>query len=67
MYQYDEDQDNYCNITGISDEVIESIGSTVVEINFGTDTVHHKIQLVTNNFPISTDGTLDRDFFYTQM
>lgn len=62
LQQYVVDQDDYCDLTGISDDIIRSLGSTNIKINVNSNIVEQRIQLVGNNFPIKTDGILGRDF-----
>lgn len=62
MEYYEKNEDDYCNLTGISTDVIKSVGSTWVKMEFGNEVIEHKIQVVKNDFPIKTDGILGRDF-----
>lgn len=62
LYRYEENPDEYCNLTGISREVIKSFGSTKVKIDINGMVIEHSIQLVSNDIPLSTDGILGRDF-----
>lgn len=62
VLNYDEDPDDYCLLTGISEHKIKSLGSTIAKIHVGETVINHKIQLVNSDFPINTDGILGRDF-----
>lgn len=62
LESYEENQDDYCNLTGITENVIKSLGSTNIKIKINNDVISQKIQLVENKFPIKTDGILGRDF-----
>ena len=62
LYRYEENQDEYCNLTGISGEIIKSFGSTTIKILINNTIIEQNVQLVANDIPIGTDGILGRDF-----
>lgn len=52
-----------CTLTGINENLIQTIGSTIVQIRLPNNSIiHHKFQVVNDNFPIPTDGLVGRDF-----
>lgn len=56
--------DEQCKITGINNHTVNTFGTTVSTINLNsTNEITHKFQVVQQDFPITTDGILGRDFF----
>jgi hypothetical protein len=52
-----------CSIQGVTQNKTTSIGPTFTKLHINEDTVlEHKFQLVSEKFPIHTDGILGRDF-----
>lgn len=54
--------DDKIYIKGITDQVITSLGTTLVEIRLGTRWVLHKVHVVPHDFEIPSCGILGRDF-----
>lgn len=51
-----------CVISGIGDEGIHSLGSTFANILVEGIPIQQKFQIVSNDFPIPTDGIIGKDF-----
>lgn len=51
-----------CKIQGVTDGIVYSLGTVEISILIGTDTYSFPFQVVEDDFPISTDGILGRDF-----
>jgi RNase H-like domain found in reverse transcriptase/Reverse transcriptase (RNA-dependent DNA polymerase)/Retroviral aspartyl protease len=52
-----------CSIQGVTHNKTRSIGPTFTKLHIKTDVIlEHKFQLVSEKFPIYTDGILGRDF-----
>lgn len=54
----------YCNIKGITNEAVRSLGTTTTDLLLREYSCKHTFHLVSQNFPIPADGILGRDFFY---
>lgn len=52
-----------CNIVGIGEGTIASLGSTKSTINISEHMIDQIFHIVENDFPIPTDGIIGRDFF----
>lgn len=55
---------NKCNITGIGNGSVSTLGDTVTNIIVEDSTLPQSFHIVDNSFPIPTDGILGRDFFF---
>lgn len=62
LFNYIEDPNDFCRLTGITREEIRSIGSAEIKFNIENMKIDHKVQMVPETFPIDTDGILGRDF-----
>jgi hypothetical protein len=51
-----------CRISGITSGVIESIGTTKLNLKFDNRFLDHDFQVVSDSFPINTNGLLGKDF-----
>lgn len=51
------------NLTGVTEGTTETLGETSTNLRFYNNlTINHSFQIVSDNFPIPTDGILGRDF-----
>lgn len=50
------------NISGVTDGIVESLGSVTLSLLFDNSTVKHPLTVVPKSFPIPTDGILGKDF-----
>ena len=55
------DDNNYCKLSGISNESLNSLCSINMQLGIFDKIISHKIQIVDSNFPIKTDGIIGRD------
>lgn len=51
-----------CNIKGVGEGTITSLGSTHTCLHIEGEKINQSFQIVSNGFPIPTDGILGRDF-----
>lgn len=56
-------QHNSCKITGIENNSIQTMGTSMLKLVLPEDIISHEYQIVDTKFPIATDGILGRDFF----
>lgn len=55
------DKRNISNLSGITLETIESIGTAYLNLHFEKQHITHNFHIVSNDFPIPTDGIIGRD------
>lgn len=58
------DSNDIVRLKGISSELIDSIGSTNIQLNFNEHNISHLFHIVDSEFQIPTDGILGKDFIF---
>lgn len=56
-----EDSENRIKLTGITQEVTTSLGTSCLDLLIGNQQIRESFNIVDSNFPINTDGIIGRD------